>query len=376
MPEPVEVRPVRTRADLKTFIRLPKRIYRTDSRWIAPLEIDLRKQLDRKKNPWFEHSRAEYFIAWRGKEPVGRITAQVDDAFNEFQNNEWGLFGFFEAIDDQAVTDALLDAAAAWLKSHGRDRMVGPMSFTTNDECGLLIEGFDLDPMILQPWNYPYYRERLEGAGLVKAMDTLMWDLRLSREGEVMDVLWQLSDKVDADGEFKLRHFDKRRRFQQDVDDFLGIYNASWERNWGFVPLNDHEARHYAKALKPVLDPHWAMLVHRGDETVGSAVTLPDFNQVLKHLNGRLLPFGWAKALWYKRKINEVRVFALGVKPAYQHTGVAARLYTEHYKMAHVTSINGGETGWILETNVAMNKAMQAMGGKIVKRYRFFERTL
>lgn len=375
MSSPVIVKPVASKRELKQFIKLPWAIYRNASHWVPPLISELRKQLDPKHNPWFEHSRAQLFLAWRDGKPVGRICAHVDDNFNEFQDNNWGLFGFFESIDDQAVADALLAAAADWLEQQGRDRMVGPMSFTTNDECGMLIEGFDIDPLILQPWNFEYYPKLLEGAGFDKAMDTLMWDLKLENEGDVLDVVWDLGQKIEQEGKYKLRHFDKKK-FQSEIEDFLSVYNASWERNWGFVPLNDKEAHHYAKTLKPLLDPTWAMLIDDGDKTVAAALTLPDFNQVLKKINGRLLPFGWLKALIAQRKINKVRVFALGVRPDYQHTGIGARLYTEHYKMAHKVGLPGGETGWILEINEPMNRAMEAMGGKIVKRYRFYERSL
>lgn len=373
----VEVRPVETRHDLNAFIELPWRLYRNQPHWVPPLLLDLKQQLDREKNPWFEHSRAEYFVAWRDGEPVGRITAQVDDNFNEFQGNDWGLFGFFESIDDQSVADALFATAAEWLAARDRDRMVGPMNFTTNDECGVLVDGFDRDPMILSPWTHPYYLDLFDRAGFGKAMDLLMWEIALVQEGAVMDVIWDLAKKIDAEGEFRIRHFNKRD-LNAEVKRFLQIYNASWEKNWGFVPLTDAEVYHYAKSLKPVLDENWAYFIERVDtgEPVGAALMLPDYNVVLKQINGRLLPFGWAKALWYKRKIRNVRVFALGVIPEYQHSGLAASLYTEGWKLGHKLAVEKGEMGWILETNTAMNRALEAMDGKVVKRYRIYEREL
>jgi GNAT superfamily N-acetyltransferase len=338
--------------------------------------MDLRKRLDRGRNPFFEHAEAEYFLAWRDGRPVGRITAQVDRNLNEFQGNEWGLFGFFECEDDPEAAGALLDAAADWLRRRGRDRMVGPMDFTTNDECGLLVEGHDRPPIIFTPWQHPYYQGLLEGAGLTKAMDTFMWELYVDKRERVHPAIWDMAEKVQSEHGITVRPM-RKRDLQAEVGRFLEVYNAAWERNWGFVPLSEEEVRHYAKDLKPVLDENWAMIAEARDGTVvGAALTLPDYNQVLAHLNGRLLPLGWAKALYWRRKIDRVRVFALGVKREYQHTGVAARMYELHFDSAERTPQKGGETGWILETNTAMNRAMEGMGGKISRRYRFYEKPL
>jgi GNAT superfamily N-acetyltransferase len=373
---PVEVRPVASKRELKAFMRLPWRLYRNEPNWVPPLLMDLRKRLDRERNPFFQHAEAEYFLAWRDGRPVGRITAQVDRNLNEFQGNDWGLFGFFECEDDPEAAGALVDAAAAWLRDRGRDRMVGPMDFTTNDECGLLVEGHERPPIIFTPWQHPYYQRLLEGAGLTKAMDTFMWELYVDKRERVHPAIWTLAEKVESEHGIVVRPM-RKRDLQAEVGRFLEVYNAAWERNWGFVPLSDEEVRHYAKELKPVLDENWAMIAEARDGTVvGAALTLPDFNQVLAHLNGRLMPFGWAKALYWRRKIDRVRVFALGVKREYQHTGVAARMYELHFDSAERTPQKGGETGWILETNTAMNRAMEGMGGKITRRYRFYEKPL
>jgi GNAT superfamily N-acetyltransferase len=372
----VEVRPVASKRELKAFMRLPWRLYRNEPQWVPPLLMELRKRLDRERNPFFEHAEAEYFLAWRDGRAVGRITAQVDRNLNEFQGNDWGLFGFFECEDDPEAAAALLDAAAGWLRQRGRDRMVGPMDFTTNDECGLLVEGHDRPPIIFTPWQHPYYQGLLEGAGLTKAMDTFMWELYVDKRERVHPAIWDMAAKVQSEHGITVRPM-RKRDLEAEVGRFLEVYNAAWERNWGFVPLSEEEVRHYAKDLKPVLDENWAMIAEARDGTVvGAALTLPDYNQVLAHLNGRLLPFGWAKALYWRRKIDRVRVFALGVKREYQHTGVAARMYEMHFDSAERTPQKGGETGWILESNTAMNRAMEGMGGKISRRYRFYERPL
>jgi ribosomal protein S18 acetylase RimI-like enzyme len=374
----LRIRTVGGRGDLRAFIDLPYRLHRDEPHWIPPLRLLVRQQLDRRRNPFFQHAEAEYFLAERDGRVVGRISAHVDRNLQEFQGNRWGLFGWFECEDDQEAAGALVDAASAWVLQRDCDRLVGPMSFTTNDECGLLVAGFDRPPIILTGWHPPYYGRLLAGAGLGKAMDALMWDLHVSERSRVHPAIWELAGKVESEHGIRCRHF-RKKDLEAEVGRFLEVYNAAWERNWGFVPLSEAEVRAYAKELRPVLDEHWAMLAEKVDtgETVGAALTLPDVNQVLARVrDGRLLPLGWLTLLRHRRATNRVRVFALGVKREYQHTGVAARLYEMHYDSAEATPQKGGETGWILESNTAMNKAMSGMGGTVVRRYRFFERLL
>ncbi len=367
-----------SRRELSTFIKLPWRLYRNEPNWVAPLLMDLKKRLDRSKNPFFKHAQAQYFLAFRDGRPVGRISAHVDQNFNSFQGNDWGLFGWFECEEDPEAARALIGAAEAWLRERGRDRIVGPMDFTTNDEIGVLIAGHEHPPIILCPWHHPYYQHLFEqDVGMEKAMDLYMWSLHVTGRDKVHPAIWEMADKLESEHGIVCRNF-KKREMQAEVTRFLQVYNAAWERNWGFVPLNEEEVRHMAKDLKPVLDENWAMVAEKKDtgEVVGAALTLPDFNQVLAKLNGRLLPFGWITALREKANIDAVRVFALGVKPAYQHTGVGARFFQMHFDAAERTPQKGGEMGWILEVNKPMNRAMEGMGGEIKRRYRVYERTL
>jgi GNAT superfamily N-acetyltransferase len=369
----LDVRPVASKRDLTTFIKLPWRLYRNEPNWVPPLISERRQFLDRRKNPWFEHGEAEYFLAWRDGRAVGRITAQVDRILNEFQDNTWGLFGFFECEDDPEAAAALLAAADRWLRARGRDRMVGPMDFTMNDECGVLVDGFELPPIILTNWTHRYYPRLLEGAGMTKAMDTLMWELRIQGRDRVHPAIWTMAERVESKHGITVRPM-RKKDIEAEIDRFLEVYNAAWERNWGFSPLTEREVRHYARTLKPLLDEHWAFIAEKDGETVGAALSLPDYNQVLKRMNGRLLPFGWAKFLWHRRKIDRVRVFALGVRREWQHAGVAARFYQLHFDSAEVTPQTYGEMGWILESNRSMNRAMEGMGGRVVRRYRLYER--
>jgi GNAT superfamily N-acetyltransferase len=376
----VEVKPVATKRDLMRFIKLPWGLYRNQPNWVPPLISERKRFFDRQRNPFFEHAEAQYFLAWRDGRPVGRIGAHVDRNLNEFQGNEWGLFGFFEADNDQEVAHALLAAAEGWLRDRGRDRMVGPMEFTTNDECGLLVEGHERQPLILEGWHHPYYQQLFDSYGLDKAMDLLMWELRLDeveQKGGFHDLIHGAAQKVIDEHGVTIRHM-RKRDLEAEIERFLEVYNAAWEKNWAFVPLSDDEVRHYAKDLKPVLDENWAWIAERDGEVLGAALSLKDVNQCLKRMNGRLLPLGWAKYLWQWRKIEAIRVFALGVKPEHQHLGIAANFYVEHLENARrkVDRVWWGEMGWILETNEPMNRAMEGMGGKVVKRYRVFEKNL
>jgi hypothetical protein len=267
------VRPVATKRDLRAFIKLPWRLYRAESNWVPPLLMDVKKRLDRKKNPFFKHAEAQYFLAWRDGRPVGRISAHVDQNFNSFQDNDWGLFGWFECEDDSEAARALLHAAEGWLRERGRDRMIGPMDFTTNDECGLLVEGHEHPPIILCPWHHPYYQRLFEAElGMSKAMDLYMWKLYVQDREKVHPAIWEMADGLESEHGIVCRNFRKKDLYAE-VGRFVELYNTAWERNWGFVPLTEEEVRHYAKDLAPVLDENWAMFAERKDtgEVVGGA---------------------------------------------------------------------------------------------------------
>jgi GNAT superfamily N-acetyltransferase len=371
----VDVKEVSGRRDLKAFIDLPFRLHSNHPLWVPPLKIERRLFLNRRMNAFFSHGEAEYFLARRDGRVVGRISAQVNHAFNDHQRKNWGWFGFLEFEDDQEVLDGLLHAAEAWLRMHGKDRMVGPASFAMNDESGVLIEGYDVRPMILQPWNPPYYQQRLEQAGMAKAMDLLMWNLEVTNRDKVMPVIWELAGKVQSEHGIRVRPM-RRRQLRKDLDAFAEVYNSAWSKNWDFVPFSKKDLDAYAFDLHLAFDKHWFMIAEREDtgEVVGMAITVPDLNQVLEKMKGRLLPLGWWYFLRKGRIMNRVRVGFLGVKPEYQHTGVAAKLYEDHFDAAEARPQKGGEMGWILETNTAMNRGMEAMGGKVVKRYRVYER--
>lgn len=367
------VEPVTSGADLRAFVDLPFRLH-AGTPWIPPLKLERYLFLSKRTNRWFEHADARLFLARRGDRVVGRISAQVDQAYWDHHGEPWGNFGFLELEDDPEVAPALLEAADAWLRRKGADRMVGPFDFTMNDEAGVLIEGFEREPMIKQPWHPPYYAQRLEEAGMAKAIDLLMWELEVADRSKVLPIMFELAEKCRTEHGVRIRKM-SRRRLREDLDLFGETYNEAWQRNWGFVPYGKTDLDQYAQELQLVFDRNWFMVAESPEgEAVGIAITVPDVNRVLKLMQGRLLPTGWWHFLRKAQVVDRVRVGFLGVKPEWQHTGVAALLFEEHFDMASKTPQTWGEQGWILETNKGMNRGMEMMGGRVVKRYRVFER--
>jgi GNAT superfamily N-acetyltransferase len=372
----IEVRPVSGRRDLKEFIGLPYRLHSTSPVWVPPLRLERRLFLSKRFNAFFSHGAAQLFLARRDGRVVGRLSAHYDDNFNAHHGNRWGMFGFLELEDDPEILPALLEAAGAWLRAHRCDRMIGPMDFTMNDESGVMIEGFDRQPMIRQPWHPPYYQRLCEAAGLEKAQDLFMWELQIADRERMLPVIFKLADQVKPRHGISIRRM-SRRSLRKDMDRFADVYNSAWSENWGFSPYSERDLDAYAQEMQLVFDENWFMVAEtESGETAAIAITIPDVNQVLAKMNGKLLPLGWWHYLRKSRHIDRVRVGFLGVKPEYQHTGVAAALYVEHFDTASRTPQKWGEMGWILESNRNMNKAMEAMGGRIVRRYRVYERTL
>ncbi len=371
----VEVSPAAGGGDLKRFVDLPFRLHANHPLWVPPLKLERRIFLSRRMNAFFSHGEAEYFLARRAGRVVGRITAQINHAFNTQHDSKWGWFGFLELEEDPEVLQALLDAAQRWLRERGCERMVGPADFAMNDECGILVEGFDVRPMIHQPWHPPYYQRLLEEAGMVKAIDLLMWKLEVTERERVLPVIWELAEKAQSEHGIRVRPM-RRRQLRKDMEFFGEVYNEAWSKNWDFVPYSKKDLDALAQELQLAFDKHWFMIAEREDtgEVVGMAITIPDLNQALEKMKGRLLPLGWWHFLRKGRIMTRVRVGWLGVRPEYQHTGIAAKLYQMHFDAAEARPQKGGEMGWILETNTAMNRGMEAMGGRIVKRYRMYER--
>lgn len=375
----LDVRRVENRRDLKKFVKVPFAVHRDHPQWVPPLIMDRIEFLDRSKNPYFDHAEVELWIAERDGEPVGRISAQIDQRWDEYRGGNDGQFGFFETVNDPRVANALLDTGCEWLAGKGRERVVGPMDFTTNDEIGIQIEGFDHVPVILENCHQPYFQELVEGNGFTKAMDLLMWHLEMGKLAEGLrfhPAIHEAAQKSLDEHGITIRSM-RRKDMAAEMARFHEVYNEAWGDNWGFVPITEEEVEFHAKALKLVLDEDWAMIAEKADgEVVGAALTLPDINQVLRRMDGRVLPFGWLHYLRGRKKIDVVRILALGVKKAYQHTGVAAALYVRHVQNTDPDGVMSGWAGWILETNEPMNRALEGMGGRVDKKFRVYEKRL
>jgi GNAT superfamily N-acetyltransferase len=371
----VEITEVLGQGDLRRFINLPFGLHSEQPQWVPPLKLERRIFLNRRMNVFFQHGEAQYFLARRDGRVVGRVSAHVNHAFNDHRGERWGWFGFLEFEQDQQVLEALLEAAARWLRARDFERMVGPADFSMNDECGILVEGFDVRPMIHQPWHPPYYQRLIEDAGMSKAMDLYMWNLEVTERDRVMPIIWELAEQAESEHGIRVRPM-RRRQLRKDMDFFGEVYNSAWSKNWDFVPYSKKDLDALAQELQLAFDKHWFMVAERttDGEVVGMAITIPDLNQALAKMKGKVLPLGWWHFLRKGHIMDRVRVGWLGVKPSYQHTGVAALLYKHHFDAAEVRPQTGGEMGWILETNTAMNRGMEAMGGRIVKRYRMYER--
>ncbi len=371
---PVEVSAARTPDDLRQFVALPFRLH-AGTPWIPPLKLERYAFLTRKLNAFFTHGEARYFLARRDGRVVGRITAQVDFEFNRFHASRWGMFGFLEFEEDPETLEALLAAAEAWCRRHGCDRMVGPMNFQINDEAGVLIEGFAREPLIREPWNPPYYQQRCEAAGLAKAMDLYGWDLSIQDRERMNPILPRVAERAHRKYGVTIRKM-SRRHLRRELDEFAKIYNAAWSRNWGFVPYSKADLDAFAIDMQLVYSREWFMIAEADGQTIAMAITIPDVHQIYKKMQGRVLPLGWWYYLNRARIIDRIRVGFLGVLPEYQHTGVAAALYLAHFDAAARSRQKVGEASFILEVNTAMNRGLEEMGGRLVKRWRVYERLL
>jgi GNAT superfamily N-acetyltransferase len=371
----VEVRPVQSRAERKTFVRFPWKIYPGRyPAWVPPLLTEEQKRVDPKKNPFFGHGVVQLFLAYRDGDVVGRIAAIENTLHNEFHNDRVGFFGMFESVEDPAVADALLDAAGEWVRSRGLASLRGPVNFSTNEDCGLLIDNFEAPPTVMMPFNPPYYAGLMEGWGLEKAKDLLA----LKGDEDHFDIprferLMKVAKRSGVD--MRVRSL-RMKKFDEEVNLVRELYNSAWEKNWGFVPMTDEEVDHMAKQLKPVVDPELALIGEIDGEPVGFALSLPDINQAIRHCNGRLFPFGVFKLLWYMRRIVGIRIITLGIKNEYRHTGLAAMLYFETFKRGTGKGHSWGESSWVLEDNKEMLGGLEKMKFWRDKTYRIYEKAI
>jgi GNAT superfamily N-acetyltransferase len=368
------IRKVETKADLKRFIDFPHDLYAGDPYYVPELYIAQEALLDRKKNPYFEHAEADYFLATENGSDrvVGRIAATINQAYLEFTQHQAGFFGFFDSIDNQTVASALLHTAKAWITSRGFREMVGPCNFSTNETCGTLIENFDRAPYLLCTYNYPYYAKLLEQFGLKKYTDLVSYELSPELlTPKMSDTAALLKTRLASRG-VTIRDINMKD-FDNEIQKFLEIYNASWDKNLGFVPMTPNEVRAMGKDLKSIVDPEFVYFAEKDGKPIGLALNLPNFNDVLQKVKrGRLLPTGIFKILLGKGKIRSVRTVALGILPEYRRTGLDMCFYVRSMEVAKRKGIVHAEASWILEDNLTMNRALVAIGGQVYRKHRIY----
>ena len=374
---PVTVTPVSGRHDLDAFIKLPFRLYEDDPNWVPPLLYLERQRFQPKTNPFLQHADHQLFLARRDGKVVGRISAQVDHEHNRFHQDRTGFFGFFESEDEPETARALLDAAEDWLRARDMDAVRGPLSFSINQEVGLLIDGFGMPPMIMTPHARPYYGPLIEKAGFHKVKDLYAW--RYDTE-TVPPKARRAVDELRQRPDIKVRTGDIRR-FDEEIATILEVFNSTWSGNWGFVPVTPAEASHLGQEIRQIADTNLVVIVEVQGETAGVVLALPNINEAIHDLNGHLFPLGWAKLLW-RLKVSHLktgRLMILGVKKEFRtrrYLALAYLLCDEVYRRARDGGYRWAEFSWTLEDNNAVNTIIRNVGCHIYKTYRLYEKPL
>lgn len=371
----ITVSAVKNKKDLASFIDFPHDLYKNDTHYVPELFIAQRDLLNG-KHPFFQHAKTAYFLAKEGKKIVGRIAAIRNGNHLKYTGKAEGFFGFFDVANSYEAAEKLLNAVTGWLKQENMESVVGPANFSTNETCGILVDGFDSPPTVMLTYNKPYYGKLLEKYGFAKKMDLFAYRL------VVNEIPTHLSAKaVNLEARLKERGITirpmKMNDFSNEVKKVQAIYNSAWDKNWGFVPMTDEEFRYMAKDMKMILDPDFALLAEHNGKPIGFSLTIPDINLVLKKIpKGRLFPTGLLKLLYYKNKIKQCRVITLGVIENYRRLGIDACFYSKSVETARRKNYTVADASWILENNAPMNNALQSLNGKIYKTYRMYHMNL
>lgn len=367
----ITVKKVSTKSELNEFIKFPWKIYKDDKYWVPPLLMEQKTLLDKQKNSFFKAAEADYFLAYRNGEMVGRIAAVKNDLHLKYHNDDSGQFGFFECINDQQVADALFDATKNWMKEKGLKFMKGPANPSSNDIYGMLIEGFDDSPRLLMPYNPEYYIKLCENYGMKKGKDMFAWKI-VNEKLMASEKLKRGQELVRKRYNLKISQLDMKN-FQKDLEKFKYVYNKAWAPNWGFVPMTEEQIDAMAKDMKPLAEPSLVLFGEIDGELVGAAFVMLDYNFIFKQMNGRLLPFNFIKLFTQKKKIKWARILTLGIIPEFQKRGLDTVFYWEIVNRAANIGIRLGEASWVLEDNDMMNRGLELMNGERYKRYRIWE---
>ncbi len=384
----LSIRKVDSKADFETFLRFPWSVYKSDPYWVPPLVSMQRHKLDQHKNSSWKHMEGDYFIAWRGDQPVGTIAAFINHRHDEFWNERMGFFGAFELFNDQEAADALLSTAAEWVRAKGATALRGPVTFSTNEECGVLIEGFDDIPVVLYPYNPRYYVDLLDNApDLHGVMDTVAFyfTLHATEQSEKVQKMLRITEKNNARRGITVREPD-RKHLKEDFSTLKDVYNSAWEKNWGFVPFSDDELDELVKDLGMFVDRRVMIFAQVHGEPAGFLLALPDMNLALRRAYprpGKPDLLTQLQVLWHwklRSKITRIRIPLMGVKEQFRGIGVEAAMFTALYHRATEIAPQMGwvsaDGGWVLETNDAMNRLSESHNGYVYKRFRFYQRDL
>ncbi len=367
----IEVLPADNKKSFKEFLTFPFHLYSNDTFWVPPLISDIKEQFS-PKNPFFKHAEVAPFIAKINGKTTGRITAIYNQEYINFSGEKAGFFGFFDCINDKSVALALFEKVKTWLKERQLALLRGPANFSSNEEWGLLVEGYDSPPMLMMPYNFAYYGALIEECGLTKAKDLFAYIL------DVPETLPEKTFRVARAAEKKnitVRNINLKS-FNKEMLIFKDIYNSAWEKNWGFVPITEEEIEHTAKKLKPIVVPELAFIAECNDTPIAFMMFLPDFNYVLKKLNGRLFPLGIFKVLWHSKKIQNVRLLILGIREGFRKRGVDSLLLIEGLKALKKNGYKNVEFSWILEDNFPVQRIIETVNGKLYKKYRVYEASI
>ncbi len=376
---PIRVEPVRNAAALRQFIRLPGIIYRGHPGYVAPLELERLDALRQDKNPFYQHASGEYWLAFRGSRPVGRISAQVDRLSLERHGANLGHFGNIDGVDDPAVFAALLETAAAWLKAQGMRRMLGPFSLSINEEIGVMVDGFDALPMMFMPYHPPYVGRHLDTLGFAKAKDVVAYDLQIPRETPA--AVTHFSSRAGKSGRLRVRRVDMKR-YGEELNLLIETFNDAWSENWMFIPFTKAEAAHLSKGLRPLINAELFWIAELDGKPVCMALCLQNLCEAAAGLNGKLLPFGWARMLWRLKVagVKTARVPLMGLRREYHGTPIGAVALFSIFD-----GLRGGlqrcgieriELGWVLEDNVALRRVLESIGARVYKTYRMYEKEI
>ncbi len=370
----MEIKVVETTKDFRDFVRFPWKVYNNDPNWVPPLISEVESILDTRKNPFWEHAHQRLFLAKVGKKTVGRIAGIVDQRHINFHNEKVGFFGFFECLYDYEIAELLLSSVREWLREKGMKAMRGPISPSQNEECGLLTDGFDSSPVLMMTYNPKYYIDFFKKFGLQKIKDLYAYYAPVLPE--IPELLERAAEYArEKHPEAKIRQINLQD-FEREKERVKAVYNSAWEKNWGFVPMTNKEIDFLGERLKPLIIPELVLFVEIQGKPVGVLLAIPDYNQALKKINGRLLPFGWLKLLYYSKRIKTGRLVIMGVIKEYRMCGFEAMLYLTANRNAHKMGYEGVEFSWILEDNLFTRHAAENYGGKIYKTYRIYQMSI